>query len=73
MVGRHLDGHLQTLKSVSEGSEMIVEARLSVVDLSGIIKMSDTSEIKLTELTLALVEESLSGPMMAHPSGNRYA
>ena len=73
MVGRHLDGHLQTLKSVSEGSEMIVEARLSVVDLSGIIKMSDTSEIKLTELTSALVEESLSGPMMAHPSENRCA
>ena len=73
MVGRHLDGHLQTLKSVSEGSEMIVEARLSVVDSSGLIKQSETSEIKLTELTSVLIEEFLSGPMTAHPSGNRCA
>ena len=72
-MGRHLDGHLQTFKSVSVGSDIIVEARLSVVDLSGFIKMSDTSEIKLTELTSALVGESLSRPMIAHPSGNRCA
>ena len=72
-MGRHLDGHLQTLKSVLEGSEMIFEAQLSVVDWSRIIKMSGTSEIKLTELTPALVEKSLSGQMIAHPSKSRCA
>ena len=62
---------IRLLKSADSG--MIVEARLSVVNLSGIIKMSDTSEIKLTELTSVAIEEFLSGPMTAHPSGNRCA
>ena len=71
MAGRHFDAYLQTLKSADSG--LIFEAHFNAVGLSVLIKQSETLEIKLTELTSVLIEEFLSGPMMANPIGNRCA